>query len=56
MPGILGFVNMLILISEKVMSKKVVPGILRFVSMLFKYFLKSDDQKNCVRYLQVFFF
>ena len=29
------------------MSKKTVPGILRFVSMLFLIFEKGNKQKNC---------
>ena len=35
------------------MSKKTVPGILRFVSMLFLIFEKGDMQKNCARYLEI---
>ena len=35
MPGFLTVVSMLSLIFEKGMSKKIVPGFLRFVSMLF---------------------
>ena len=33
--GVLRFASMLFLIFEKVMSKKIEPGILRFVSMPF---------------------
>ena len=35
------------------MSKKIVPGILRFVSMLFLIFEKGDQQKNCARYFEI---
>ena len=35
------------------MSKKVVPGILRFVSMLIIIFEKGDEQKNCARYSEI---
>ena len=35
------------------MSKKTVPGILRFVSMLFLIFEKGDEQKNCARYFEI---
>ena len=35
------------------MSKKTVPGILRFVSMLFLIFEKGDKQNNCARYFEI---
>ena len=35
------------------MSKEIVPGILRFVSMLFLIFEKSDEQKSCARYFEI---
>ena len=35
------------------MSKKIVPDILRFVSMLFLIFEKGDQQKNCARYFEI---
>ena len=35
------------------MSKKVVPGILRFVSMLFLIFEKGDEQKNSAWYFEI---
>ena len=35
------------------MSKKTVPGILRFVSMLFLIFEKGNKQKNCAKYFEV---
>ena len=35
------------------MSKKIFPGILRFVSMLFKYLQKKYEQTNCSRCLQI---
>ena len=35
------------------MSKKTVPGILRFVSILFLIFEKGDKQKKCVRYFEI---
>ena len=35
------------------MSKKNVPGILRFVSMPFLIFEKGDEQKNCARYFEI---
>ena len=41
------------LIFEKGMSKKTVPDILRFVSMLFLIFEKGDKQKNCARYFEI---
>ena len=44
---------MLFLVFEKGMSKKTVPGILRFVSMLFLIFEKGDEQKNCARYFEI---
>ena len=41
------------LIFEKGMSKKIVLGILRFVSMLFLNIRKGDEQKNCARYFEI---
>ena len=35
------------------MSKKAVPGILKFVSILFLIFEKGDEQKNCARYFEI---
>ena len=35
------------------MSKNTVPGILRFVSMLFLVFEKGDEQKKCARYFEI---
>ena len=35
------------------MSKKTVPSIFRFVSMLFLIFEKGDEQKNCARYFEI---
>ena len=35
------------------MSKKIAPGILRFVSMFFLIFEKSHEQKNCARYFEI---
>ena len=35
------------------MSKKIVSGFLRFVSMLFLIFEKGDEQKNCARYFEI---
>ena len=35
------------------MSKKIVPGILRFVSMLFLIFEKGDEQKTCARHFEI---
>ena len=35
------------------MSEKTVPGILRFVSMLFLIFEKGDVQENSVRYFEI---
>ena len=35
------------------MSKKVVPSILRFVSMPFLIFEKGNEQKNCARYFEI---
>ena len=35
------------------MSKKIASEILRFVSMLFLIFEKSDEQKHCVRNFQI---
>ena len=35
------------------MSKKIVPGILRFESMLFLIFEKGDEQKNCASYFEI---
>ena len=35
------------------MSTKILPGILRFVSMLFLIFEKGDEQKNCARYFEI---
>ena len=35
------------------MSKKIVPGILRFASMPFLMFQKGDEQKNCGRYFEI---
>ena len=35
------------------MSKKLVPGILRFASILFLIFEKGDEQKNCARYFEI---
>ena len=35
------------------MCKNTVPGILRFVSMLFLIFEKGDEQKNCARYFEI---
>ena len=35
------------------MSKKIVPGILRFVRMLFLIFEKGDEQKSCARYFEI---
>ena len=34
-------------------KKKTVPGIFRFVSMLFLIFEEGDEQKNCARYFQI---
>ena len=41
------------LIFEKGMSKKTVPGILGFLSMLFLIFEKGYEQKNCARYFKI---
>ena len=41
------------LIFEKGMSKKIVLGILRSVSMLFLNIRKGDEQKNCARYFEI---
>ena len=43
------------------MSKKIVPGILRFVSMVFLIFEKRDEQKKLtvlgiLRFVSMFFF
>ena len=35
------------------MCKKTVPGILRFVCMLFLIFEKGDKQKNCAGYFEI---
>ena len=35
------------------MSKKIVLGILRFVSMLFLIFEKGDEQEKCVSYFEI---
>ena len=35
------------------MSRKIVPAILRFVSILFLIFEKGDEQKSCARYFEV---
>ena len=35
------------------MSKKIAPGILRFVSMLFFNIWKSNEQKNWARYSEI---
>ena len=35
------------------MCKKTVPGILRFLCMLFLIFEKGDKQKNCARYFEI---
>ena len=35
------------------MSKKTVPGILKFVSILFLIFEKGDVQKDCARYFEI---
>ena len=35
------------------MSKKTVPGIFRFVNMLFLIFEKGNEQKICGRYFQI---
>ena len=34
-------------------SKRTVPGILRFISMLFLIFEKGDEQKNCAGYFEI---
>ena len=41
------------LISETSMSKKTVPAILRFVSMLFLTFKKESKQKNSARNIKI---
>ena len=41
------------LIFEKRMCKKTVPGILRFVCMLFLIFEKGVVQKNFARYSEI---
>ena len=38
---------------KKRISKKTVPGILIFISMLFLIFGKGDKQKNCVRSFEI---
>ena len=43
---------MLFLIFQKGISKKTVPSVLRFISMLFEY-LKRIALKNCVRYFDI---
>ena len=35
------------------MSTKILPGILRFVSMLFLIFEKGDEQEKCVSYFEI---
>ena len=35
------------------MSKKTVPGILRFASTLFFKFEKGDKQNNCAKYFEI---
>ena len=35
------------------MSKKTVPGIFRFASILFLILEKGDEQKNCAKYFQI---
>ena len=35
------------------MSKNIVLGILRFVSMLFLIFEKGDEQEKCVSYFEI---
>ena len=52
-PGILRFVNILLLIFEKAMSRKIVPRILGFLSMFFFNICKKDGQKNCIRNFKV---
>ena len=47
---------MLFLLFEKGMSKKTVPGILRFVSMLFLIFEKGNKQKNCAKIYKYYLF
>ena len=35
------------------MSTKILPGILRFITMLFLIFEKGDEQKYCARYFEI---
>ena len=51
----LEFVSILFLIFEKGISKETVPGILRFVSMLFNIW-KRELAKNCAKICKYSFF
>ena len=35
------------------MCKKTVPGVLRFVSILFLIFKKANKQESCARYFEI---
>ena len=45
--------NYTFFIFEKAMGKKIVPKILRFLSMLFLNISNSNEQKNCSSYFQI---